>query len=117
MVNRRTASIYGSGEHRLPACSYRQLAEMLCVFVAATSLKVAGKLPATTGWQPVLPRINLPHARSKRDRAGTRRRSFGFVVILMNAPGHGLTARIFRSIVSAGSDQSIRPASRLNFGA
>jgi hypothetical protein len=46
MVDGRTASIYGSGEHRLPACSSRQLAETLCVFVAATSLKVAGKLPA-----------------------------------------------------------------------
>ena len=45
MVDGRTASIYGSGEHRLPACSSRQLAETLCVFVAATSLKVAGKLP------------------------------------------------------------------------
>jgi len=40
MVDGRTASIYGSVEHRLPACSSRQLAEMLCVFVAATSLKV-----------------------------------------------------------------------------
>ena len=27
-LHRRTASIYGSGEHRLPACSSRQLAEM-----------------------------------------------------------------------------------------
>jgi len=48
-----------SGEHRLPACSFRQLAEKLCERsmqgVFATRGTVVGKLPMTTGWQPVLP--------------------------------------------------------------
>src|SRR5918996_2626382 len=35
----------------------------------------------------------------------------------INAPGHGLNARIFLSIISAGSDQSILPLSRVSFGA
>ncbi len=39
------------------------------------------------------------------------------VAISVNAPGHGLNARIFRSIISAGSDQSILPLSRVSFGA
>ncbi|MEY2538584.1 MAG: hypothetical protein QOG67_2324 [Verrucomicrobiota bacterium] len=53
------------GEHRLPACSSRQLAE---VFSPRGRLleDVAGRLPATTGWQPVLPRLHsaLPHLQS-----------------------------------------------------
>src|SRR6266550_6826858 len=48
-----------AGERRLPACSFRQLAEKLCERsmqgVFATRGTVVGKLPTTTGWQPVLP--------------------------------------------------------------
>jgi hypothetical protein len=49
-----------SGEHRLLACSFRQPAEKLsgnswakCHY---TRWAVVGKLPTTTGYQPVLPR-------------------------------------------------------------
>ncbi|PYI95941.1 MAG: hypothetical protein DME98_14400 [Verrucomicrobia bacterium] len=45
-----------SEEHRLPACSSRQLAEMPVCSVVAANQNVAGKLPATTGQRPVLPR-------------------------------------------------------------
>jgi len=51
-----------SEEHRLPACSFRQPAEKLI----ERSLQnrpgyaaVRRKLPRTTGWRPVLPRITL----------------------------------------------------------
>jgi hypothetical protein len=48
-----------SGEHRLPACPSRQLAEMhLSMLLREEEIRdtdVAGRLPATTGWQPVLP--------------------------------------------------------------
>src|SRR2546430_1064188 len=45
-----------SGEHRLPACRIRQLAE--CIFAPECGLAVLvrGKLPRTTGRRPVLPR-------------------------------------------------------------
>jgi len=50
-----------SGEHRLTACSFRQPAEKLCERstreVFATCGTIVGKLPTTTGWQPVLPRV------------------------------------------------------------
>ena len=45
-----------SGEHTLPACPSRQLAEMPCATRGRAPCAVGGKLPATTGWQPVLPR-------------------------------------------------------------
>jgi hypothetical protein len=44
---------FGSGEHRLPACSFRQLAEKLFEFTMlkqfVTSPGVVGKLPTTAG--------------------------------------------------------------------
>ena len=40
-----------------------------------------------------------------------------FVETVINAPGQGSNARIFLSIASAGSDQSILPSSRFSFGA
>ena len=45
-----------SGEHRLLACSIRQLAECMRLQLPGISKPVRGKLPRTTGWQPVLPR-------------------------------------------------------------
>jgi hypothetical protein len=52
--------IFPSGERRLAACPSRQLAETLARRDNAgklrASLSVAGKLPATAGWQPALPR-------------------------------------------------------------
>jgi hypothetical protein len=47
-----------SGEHRLPACESRQLAETSLRFSDAKTACVAGKLPATAGWQPALPRTS-----------------------------------------------------------
>src|SRR5205823_3285953 len=44
------------GERRLPACSFRQLAENESIPPNRTLSSVAGKLPATAGWQPALPR-------------------------------------------------------------
>jgi len=48
-----------SGERRLPACSSRQLAEMLlgrCKRIdPLMSCGVSGRLPETAGWQPALP--------------------------------------------------------------
>src|SRR6185312_6749966 len=46
-----------SGERRLPACESRQLAETLGRFNIDYALDVAGKLPATAGWQPALPDV------------------------------------------------------------
>src|SRR5439155_6451523 len=40
-----------------------------------------------------------------------------FIEMVIKAPGHGSNARIFRSIASAGSVQSILPSSRFSFGA
>jgi hypothetical protein len=55
MLNRVMALQQISGERRLPACWYRQ--------PCRNELKdFAGKLPATTGWQPVLLRKGNPHA-------------------------------------------------------
>src|SRR6478672_12831259 len=48
-----------SGEHRLPACPFRQPAEKLFNHQQHELLQrfgVVGKLPTTTGWQPALPR-------------------------------------------------------------
>ncbi len=48
-----------------------------CYSIARCAARiVAGKLPATTGWQPVLPRINSLGAGAKRARAGIPPRSF-----------------------------------------
>jgi hypothetical protein len=48
----------GSGERRLPACKSRQLTETQCPeFITVRTPNVAGKLPATAGWQPALPRL------------------------------------------------------------
>ena len=44
------------GERRLLACSFRQLAEKHLVRPVRRKILVAGKLPATAGWQPALPR-------------------------------------------------------------
>jgi hypothetical protein len=43
----------GSGEHRLPAWSFRQLAEksLYKFAIAFVSKDVSGRLPDTTGWQ------------------------------------------------------------------
>ena len=46
-----------AGEHRLPACSSRQLAETLFNGGSSRCENVAGKLPATAGWQPALPKL------------------------------------------------------------
>ena len=48
-----------SGEHRLPACRSRQLAETISSEMRFAARDVAGKLPATTGWQPVLPNHSM----------------------------------------------------------
>src|SRR5687767_5220248 len=66
----------GSGEHRLPACAVRQPAERASCLVALDARPdpaiarrfpralrakgVSGKLPETTGWQPVLPETLRP---------------------------------------------------------
>jgi hypothetical protein len=51
------AKFAGFGEHRPLACSSRQLAEMPRALSAnKLYVHVSGKLPETTGWQPVLPR-------------------------------------------------------------
>ncbi len=53
----RESSTDFSGEHRLPACRSRQLAETLLeIHARSDSLGVVGRLPATAGWQPALPR-------------------------------------------------------------
>ncbi len=53
----RESSTDFSGEHRLPACRSRQLAETLLeIHAKSDPLLVAGRLPATAGWQPALPR-------------------------------------------------------------
>jgi hypothetical protein len=52
-----TACVLRVGERRLPACRSRQLAETgkwRRVRIARAKMLPAG-LPATTGWQPVLP--------------------------------------------------------------
>src|SRR4029077_1599046 len=45
-----------SGEHRLPACSIRQLAECTSCLRNVLRSEVRGRLPQTAGWQPALPR-------------------------------------------------------------
>jgi len=49
------------GEHRLPACCFRQIAEKLFELMEAKIFLqrscVVGKLPTTAGWQPALPKI------------------------------------------------------------
>jgi len=44
-----------SGEHRLPACLPWQLAKSARFQQRLESKDFAGKLPATTSWQPVVP--------------------------------------------------------------
>ena len=54
----RSRSARYSGEHRLPACGRRQLADDIfgCEEIALSE-DLFGKLPKRTGWQPVLPGI------------------------------------------------------------
>jgi len=57
-----------SGEHRLPACSRRQLADDSTAGDTATLVttckELFGRLPKRTGWQPVLPRSQRASARA-----------------------------------------------------
>ena len=48
----------GSGEHRLPACSSRQLAAKQLCFISTVCVRQmhSAQRPNATGWQPVLPR-------------------------------------------------------------
>ena len=44
------------GEQRLPACSHLAASQMQFAQTMCENNPVCGKLPRTTGWQPVLPR-------------------------------------------------------------
>src|SRR5437879_2606479 len=80
-----------------------------------TSLRERAPLPAaiTSSFSPLKICPGLP-LRSTTDAENIFRFRPSMVI---NAPGHGLKARIFFSITPAGSYQSILPFSRFSFGA
>lgn len=49
------------GEDRLRACSIRQLAECTIFDCCSVRARVRGKLPRITGWQSVLPGVDVPN--------------------------------------------------------
>jgi hypothetical protein len=58
----RAVSDSDSGEHRLPACRSRQLAETrIRDYDDNTRKNIAGKLPAIAGGQPAPPQSVEPH--------------------------------------------------------
>ena len=78
-----------SGEHRLPACKFRQLAETEDSIDLRARRCIAGKLPASAGPQPALPAAGAEKIRDREDAlANTRdacatRSQFAVTIILI----------------------------------
>ncbi len=57
------------GSTRYQRVHLAQLADMPCATRGRAPCAVAGKLPATTGWQPVLPELNVRRRSTNESRA------------------------------------------------
>src|SRR5260370_39207017 len=109
-----------SGEHSMLACCFGQLAQK--PFERPTSkhwniLGVVGKLPTTTGWQPVLPRRKkVPEnffARDSRSRVKLRDASDGAADgKIKNEKGHAAARAFSRGISLDAADAHARGKAR-----